>query len=155
DGTTGPLASLIIGLSPFIGIPSVRLQNIEIRAGGELGGPGSVVVANTFAWNGGTMSGTGTTSNYGIMTVANANVTLDRRELVNLGTINWLAVDGFVWRLRNGAELTNVDGFNINGVRAMGMGSARMVGDAAARPSFFSSGTITQTARVLTDFSGM
>jgi hypothetical protein len=82
----GPVPSMYVNAN-------VSVENFEMRSG-ELSGSHNLTITNTGKWFGGTMSGTGKTiidsgADLELMTSEAEGVTLNRRTLINKGTINW------------------------------------------------------------------
>jgi hypothetical protein len=69
DGATSQALNLVIGTASSLGFPSVSLQNLYLRAGGEISGAGGLLIRGTFTWAGGELSGGGALSIDGRMNV--------------------------------------------------------------------------------------
>jgi len=95
---------------------TVNAQNYELRTG-TLDGPGTLAIAQTFAWTGGTMTGTGTTRvNPGALGEIGgpAAKVLDRRslEVANNAAVDYI---GGTLTMSNTANLANSGTFQILG----------------------------------------
>ncbi|MBI1830055.1 MAG: hypothetical protein HYR84_01230, partial [Planctomycetes bacterium] len=85
DGSTSATLNFIIGVAPVLGLPSVTLQNVELRTDGLISGPGTLEISRQLIWSGGVMNGTGTTEiAAGALMAMKGNVAA-ARPIVNRG----------------------------------------------------------------------
>jgi uncharacterized repeat protein (TIGR01451 family) len=108
---------------------------------GQIDGSSTLTLTGVNAWNGGTMAGSGTTTNSGGATLAMVNTntsTLDTRTFNNNGTVNYQN-GGSVLHLQNGALFTNTGTFDVQG-------DAGMACNCAVSPTFHNIGSFNKTA---------
>jgi hypothetical protein len=89
DGATSQALNLVIAAAPNLGFPSVSLQNLELRAGGEITGAGDLQIRGTFTWSGGTLGGTGSLQSDGNFRISTPTAQFGDRPLDNRGTLVW------------------------------------------------------------------
>ena len=135
DGATSQISALSIGVDA-----------VGNQGGGTLTGSGEVDVTASLNWVAGAMSGTGETLIDPSVqaTIAPPNtVTLDKRTLVNDGTINWTSGEVIA---SDGAAITNNGNFNANENGGYGLDVGIQEGTGTASFQNGSSGEVQDTS---------
>jgi fibronectin-binding autotransporter adhesin len=114
-------------------------------SGGTLGGIGDADIASDgfSEWRGGTITGSGTISNYGTMGLAGVDLQLKGRTLKNNYS---LSLWNSVLTIGDAGTLHNVGTADLNGTNTItysGSGTASLVNDGVLSVGFFSPGTTT------------
>ncbi len=90
------------------------LSDLALNSG-QIDGSGALTLTGNNAWGGGTMAGSGSTTNNGTLTMSNnSGSVLDTRTFSNTGTVNYQN-GGNALQLRNGAVLNNSNIFDFQG----------------------------------------
>ncbi|MCG3126315.1 MAG: hypothetical protein CHACPFDD_01147 [Phycisphaerae bacterium] len=120
----------------------VNAENVALSAG-SVTGSGTFACNQSFAWTGGSMTGTGATV-IGLAAVGSAAgaglKTLDARALTVTGTLNWLDTGSL--DLKNGATLWNAGGLTV------AHGNATLTHSGGAAATFDNSGTFRKQTGV-------
>jgi hypothetical protein len=148
DGVTITGAGFVqaAGVTVVIG-GGVSAQNYQMVSG-TLTGPGTLTVEGVFNWQGGTMSGMGTTfiDTPGTMNITTAAAkTLDNRILTNAGTVTWTwLATAAPLSAGNGAVVNNLAGATFNAINDTAV-MAHFADFGPLSPTFLNAGTFTKS----------
>jgi hypothetical protein len=146
-----PFKLVLSGGSLSIGSTSVPFSpssQIEIDSGGMLTGTGLVQLDNLL-WDGGTMSGTGTTSVESTLTITGSALrTLDSRTLNNFGQATWSGTGN--WNVGDGAKIVNETNATFSSAS-----DAKMIFSGGTAPSFVNDAIFQKTAGTSETFIGI